>query len=197
MKRKSIIIACVVGAMLMSGCGSESAVESNSSESQTEVEAVDSTEQAQAAEGETSSETQDIAAEAATVDMKDFANDVTEEYGGSLEQSLASALNTNAEVKEDDFESTYSLCNGAIEIYGSANGSGFFVVQNQKVDNFSVYGVSVGMPADEAVKALETQGFKEESGDTTYYAINADDFYISMENDGGTVTKVQYVKVID
>ncbi|MCR5196549.1 MAG: hypothetical protein K6D38_09525 [Pseudobutyrivibrio sp.] len=201
MKKKSILITCLVGTMLMAGCGSESAVDNNSSESQTAVNVVepetpevsDTTEVAQTSED--AAQAQD--ASTATIDMKDFAHQFTEEYGGSLEKSLATALNTTADVTDDGFESTCFLCDGAIEIYGSTNGTGFYVVQKEAVANFSVFGASVGMSLDDAVAALEAQGFKEESGDTTYYAINAKDFYITMESDGGLVTKVQYVKVIE
>ena len=128
-----------------------------------------------------------------TVDVKDYTDKLTSEYGGNLEQELAKALNTTAVDSTDDAGSCFSLCDGAIEILGSANGTGFFVTQLKETDNFSIFGASVGMSSEEAVKALIDNGLKENSGEySTYYAINPEDFYVELKEEGGKVTEVKY-----
>ena len=128
-----------------------------------------------------------------TVDVKDYTDKLTSEYGGNLEQELAKALNTTAVDSTDDAGSCFSLCDGAIEILGSANGTGFFITQLKETDNFSIFGASVGMSYEEAVKALIDNGLKENSGEySTYYAINPEDFYVELKEEGGKVTEVKY-----
>ena len=131
----------------------------------------------------------------ARVDISDFSDETSKFYGGELEDDLSDALDTTAVISDDNYD--YYLSDGAIEVRDAQVGDGYTVVMNREMDNFSIYGVYVGMSSDEAVKILEDQGLKEESDDyTTIYAKDKYDFYVTFDAEDGTVTQVNYSKVI-
>ncbi len=197
--KKKMLIATMACVMLFVGCSSNDAKDSNDASTTTEVTSDEQTDDASDIVEEQVDTTNDVDTEATSsnVDLKDYSDQLIEEYGGKLEDNLASALNTSVEVVDDEFSTDVTLCSGAIEIIGSDNGTGFFIEQTKKIDGFSIYGVSIGMSKDDAVKALEEQGLKEDSGDTTYYAIDADDFYITFETEGDTVSEIKFTKCYD
>lgn len=207
--RKRLLMTGLTCVILIAGCssndgGNSSTLSSDVSISDITVESsvISNTEPDAASTSETSEDSSEAissspsnlgASVETTVDVKDYTDKLTSEYGGNLEQELAKALNTTAVDSTDDAGSCFSLCDGAIEILGSANGTGFFVTQLKETDNFSIFGASVGMSSEEAVKALIDNGLKENSGEySTYYAINPEDFYVELKEEGGKVTEVKY-----
>ena len=125
------------------------------------------------------------------VDMKDYLMVMSADYGGDLESQIAEKLGSEP-VYNGDFEA-YEICDGAIEIYGTTNGSGYFVVQYSPVEGYSAYGISVGMDEKEAKAILNEQGLEESDG--TYSTI-PDKYYIMYDAEDGKITKVTYVRII-
>ncbi|MCR5272893.1 MAG: zinc ribbon domain-containing protein [Lachnospiraceae bacterium] len=128
-----------------------------------------------------------------TVDMKDYLTTVTSEYGGDLEETLAEKLGTT--IQNNEYGDGYTICDGAIEIFGSANNTGYFVTQYQPVDGFSIYGVSVGMDKSEAEEILADQDLIYDEN-TEVYASDADVFYITFTEEAGTLTQVRYTRCL-
>lgn len=213
MKKRILLIAGLTGIMMLAGCATEIPAENGSAELSEEItseitEETDSEAEQVGSAEDSSSDSEEVAetegdssqeADAYKVDLKDFSDQMTLEYNGFLEENLADALGTT--VVTDDEKSVAgmfrTICDGAIEISGTANGTGFYVRQKQKVDNFSIFGVTLGMSEDEADKTLIDQGLKKNTGDMTYYAINPDDYYVYFTAEGGTVTEINYVKCYD
>ncbi len=209
--RKRLLMAGLTGIILLAGCstnggGNSSTPSSEVSMSEITVEssAISNTEPDAASVSETSEDSSEAislsssnlgASVETTVDVKDYTDKLTSEYGGNLEQELAKALNTTAVDSDQDAGTCFYLCDGAVEILGSAYGDGFFVTQLKETDNFSIFGASVGMSYEEAVKALIDNGLKENTRVySTYYAINPEDFYVELKKEGGKVTEVIYTK---
>ncbi len=207
--RKRLLTAGLTCVILIAGCSSNDGgnsstlssddsmyeiTEESSNDSTSESDFVSAFETSEYSSEAISSSSSNLGASGGTtVDVKDYTDKLTSEYGGNLEQELAKALNTTAVDSTDDAGSCFSLCDGAIEILGSADGTGFFVTQLKETDNFSIFGASVGMSSEEAVKALIDNGLKENSGEySTYYAINPEDFYVELKEEGGKVTEVKY-----
>lgn len=210
--RKRALMAGLTGIILLAGCstndgGNSSTPSSDVSMSEITVESsvISNTEPDAASTSETSEDSSEAISLASsnlgasvetTVDVKDYTDKLTSEYGGNLEQELAKALNTTAVDSTDDAGSCFSLCDGAIEILGSANGTGFFITQLKETGNFSIFGASVGMSSDEAKKALINNGLIEHSSEySTYYAIDPEDFYVELNEEDGKVTEVKYSKI--
>ncbi|SFU47624.1 hypothetical protein [Butyrivibrio sp. INlla21] len=129
------------------------------------------------------------------VDLSDFEGENSRFYGGNLEESLSKVLNSSFTLSDDNYD--YYIADGAIDIRDSVVRDGFSVFMKQKVDDFSIYGVYVGMTSDEAVKALADRGLVEESDEySTIYAIDKHDFYITLQTDNGVVSEVSYSKCI-
>ena len=192
--RKKILSLTLISAILMlSACSKpESTDDSVDVITENTTEAAD-TNSAESVSDSTAEKSADSAS-TVSVDIKDFDNLATKEYGGNLEQALADALNTTIEDNSDVDQESSLLCDGSIEIFGSANGTGFYVTQYKEVDGFSIYGVHVGMPAEEAVKTLTDQGLKEEN---EVYSSDISKYYVSFNTEGDIVRDVSYVKIID
>ncbi len=129
-------------------------------------------------------------------DLREYEDEWIEEYGGSLEEKLAERLNTRVETGYDGDSKV--ICDGAIEFYPAVNGSGFFIWVYEPVDRFSVYGISVGMPEDNAVANLEANNLsRQDDGENGIYSSDFDRFYVRYDVKDGIVTKITYVKIYD
>ena len=129
-------------------------------------------------------------------DLSEYEDEWIGEYGGSLEEKLAERLNTKVGTGYDG-DSTV-ICDGAIEFYPAVDGSGFFVWVYEPVDCFSVYGISVGMPEDNAAVNLETNNLsRQDDGGNGIYSSDFDKFYVSYDAEDGIVTKITYVKIYE
>ncbi|RKM57029.1 hypothetical protein D6853_03145 [Butyrivibrio sp. X503] len=207
--KKRLLIAGITGVMLLAGCSSN-VEEDRSTLSASDVViseisdggTVNSTEETDAFDYSKSSgysseamSSSDASTEAPEVDIKDYTDKLTSEYGGNLENELADDLKTTALEYPQDAGTCFYLCDGAVEILGSDNGTGFFITQLKEKENFSIFGASVGMSSEEAAKALTDNGLKENSdGDSTFYAIDSNDFYVELKEEAGKVTEVKYTK---
>ena len=127
-----------------------------------------------------------------TTDIKDYLYSWTSEYGGDLEEQLADKLGSSVELSET--EDSYVICDGAVEFYGAMNNSGYFVWVTKPVENFEIYGTSVGMSKAEAIQQLKDQGLKELSDDESdTFSSDFDVYYIVLDGDE-TVSKITYVR---
>ncbi len=127
------------------------------------------------------------------IDIKDYADVWTSDYGGDLEQQLAEKLGSKVEVSK--MGDSNVICDGAIEFYGSANNSGFFVWQSKPVDNFFIYGISIGMNEEEAISILKQQGMEPYAGDQRLlYSADFDRYYIELSPEDGKIAKLTYVR---
>ena len=124
-----------------------------------------------------------------TIDLSDFAGERTRGYGGNLEEKIAEALNTTAEY--DEMTESSFLFDGSIEIFDASNGTGFFINQYDPVEGFTIFGISIGMNENEAVRILKDQGMTDDHGT---FAIDINDFYISIEIQNGKVSTIRYTK---
>ena len=128
-----------------------------------------------------------------SVDLKDYLDAWIMDMGGDLEQQLAEKLGSKVQVSE--MGDSNVICDGAIEFYGAANGTGYMVWQYSPVEGFSIYGITVGMNAQKAVETLKEQGLIEHSdGYTVYYSTDPNVYYIQIDSDGDLVSKVTYVR---
>ena len=59
------------------------------------------------------------------------------------------------------------------------------------VDGFTIYGLYVGMPENEAKDSLEKNGFTYQD---EVYAINTNDFYLTFEEENGNIGRISYTK---
>ncbi len=126
------------------------------------------------------------------VDIKDYLDVWTVDFGGDLEQQLADKLGSKVETSE--MGDSYVICDGALEFYGAANNTGYFVWEYKPVENFYIYGISVGMDVDEAVKILKEQGLEEDSDYAAMYSTDFDQYRVEVEAGDGKVTKLTYVR---
>ena len=127
------------------------------------------------------------------VDIKDYLDVWTVDFGGNLEQQLADKLGSVVETSE--MGDSYVICDGAIEFYGAADNTGYFVWEYKPVENFYIYGVSVGMDSDEAVNILKEQGMEEQTSDyAVMYSTDFDKYRVEFETENGKVTKLTYVR---
>ncbi|MCR5788375.1 MAG: hypothetical protein K6G83_00655 [Lachnospiraceae bacterium] len=129
-------------------------------------------------------------------DLSEYEDEWIGEYGGDLEEKLAERLQTRVAIGDDGDSKV--ICDGAIEFYPAVNGSGFFVWVYEPVDGFSVYGISVGMPEDNAIANLEANNLsKEDDGENGVYSSDFDKFYVRYDAEDGIITKVTYVKIYE
>lgn len=136
--------------------------------------------------------TEDVIIDAA-IDLKDYHDEYIREYGGNLEEVLAEALDSKVEEGED----SRLICDGAIEFFPTVDGSGFFVWLYEPVENYTVYGLTVGMTEEEALSVLETEGLEYDEGfENGIYSDDFSDYYITYDLAGGKLSKVTYVKII-
>ncbi|MBQ8970104.1 MAG: hypothetical protein IJ073_02170, partial [Lachnospiraceae bacterium] len=79
----------------------------------------------------------------------------------------------------------------------TVDGSGFFVWLYEPVENYTVYGLTVGMTEEEALSVLETEGLEYDEGfENGIYSDDFSDYYITYDLAGGKLSKVTYVKII-
>lgn len=125
-------------------------------------------------------------------DIKDYTEILPEDMGGKLAKTLAKKIypeDPTFRMPEDD--TLYYLGNDAIGVGASMNNDGYYVRMVKYVENFSIYGVQVGMTKKEAVKILKKQGVELDNG---IYPTpgGLGDCYIELDIQKGKVKEVSY-----
>lgn len=124
------------------------------------------------------------------IDLKDYPYTLPEDLGGNLAETLANAVYPdNPAIGYDDSGLFYAIGDGSISLGASVNNDGFFVFVHDYVENFSIYGLQVGMTEEQAVQILLEQGI---TGDEAQeYHIN-DNAYIRLEVLDGIIDRITY-----
>lgn len=128
------------------------------------------------------------------VDIRDYIDEWTIEFGGNLENILAGKLSSSA-VCIDEETPVYSLCGGSIEISGVTNATGYVLTLLDEVDGFSVFRIKPGIKVSDAISALRNQGMlRHNNGYSDYYSVNPDVYYVEFTEENGLVSKVIYTR---
>ena len=219
MKRKGIIIILLIG-FVLTACEEKESIpiaqstEDESKEAEVETETVISDEESKSEideEGATKEENTDenstikeeiddedtinkedvsgISGDGDIIDIKDYIDVWTSGYGGDLEQQLAEKLGSQVEVSE--MGDSYVICDDAIELLEVANNTGYVIFVTKPVENFYIYGVSLGMTEDEAIEILKDQGLKETDG---AYTTDIEKYYIEYNLTDGKISFLKYVR---
>lgn len=123
-----------------------------------------------------------------SIDIKDYYSVLPIGFGGDLETRLAKDLHTDYSINEFD---EYSLCNSNLLIYTSMNNDGYFVEICDAIESFTIYGLYVSMPLDEALAILDNNGYHD-LGD--YYSKGKETIYLQYINN--RVTHIKYARTI-
>ncbi len=120
--------------------------------------------------------------ETSKVDLSDYVELKPEYLGGKLAQTLHEKIYPNDQkVTFDSSVAKYTLGDGAIEVGESDAHDGYQVWMFSKVDNFSIYGVQVGMTEAVAKEKLAEHGLEKSESDiymitdNTYVRLNISD----------------------
>lgn len=121
------------------------------------------------------------------VDLSEYSKILTEEFGGTLEKDLANALGLPLKPIDGEFGG-YIIGDDTISIKGSIVGDGFWVVQHKAIENFSIYGVKIGMKNEIAENILLNQITKIK--DNNYFI--TDRIYLSLHIENDVITGISF-----
>lgn len=190
MNRKLLLfltMAVTIG--VLTGCGNKT--ESTTQES--EIVEMDSATEEDSEVIDTESQETEEAEAVEIVDLKEYEDILPEDLGGNLAETLANALDPEHPVFEyNDEWMLYDVGNGAVKVGASANNDGYFVEVFGYVNNFTVYGLQVGMTEEEAEQILSEQGITANEDDYMKSYFITDNTYITLDVSGGIVDKITY-----
>lgn len=128
------------------------------------------------------------------VDIRDYINERTIEFGGNLENVLAEKLSSTAVCIDEDTP-IYSLCGGSIEISGVTNATGYVLMLFDDVEGFYVFRIKPGMKASDARSVLKNQGMlRYNNGYSDYYSVDPDVYYVEFAEENGLVSRIIYTR---
>lgn len=184
MRKKLFLALMCLGALSFTACGSNN---TGTDEPATVVKNTES-EPVKETETETKDDTENI------VDMKNYNDEFSEDFGGSLAKRLSIAINGSNDFTYDESSDEYVIVEGKLTIRTSDIGDGYFVTLTDKVDNFTIYGLSVGTSNSDVNSILEANGVTVEPDDGGYTI--DDNTYLMIDMDDNAVTSISYVKYL-